>query len=88
MINVMQFASDVIQDVKTAITAGIVMTGTTSTTWIDWIPDDIAKIGALVGLPITIGLFFFQYRKWRRDEERHNDWKNRRRSDSTTITPE
>lgn len=77
----MQFVSDTAQSLKVAMIAAITTTGATSTTWIDWIPDDISKVGALVGIPITIGLFYIQWRKFRRDEERHSDWKNRRRVD-------
>jgi len=73
-----QFVSDASQSLKVAQTAAITTTGTTLTAWIEWIPNDIGKVGALIGIPITIGLFYVQWKKYKREEEKHKAWQEDR----------
>jgi len=50
-------------------------TGATGASWIltvlEWIPNDIGKFISLVGLFIAVWMFYIQYKKDQRDQERH-----------------
>lgn len=50
-------------------------TGATGASWIltvlEWIPNDIGKFISLIGLIIAVWMFYIQYKKDQRDQERH-----------------
>ena len=65
--NVIQTATDIKMGY---LTAG--MTATTGAgTILDYIPDDIGKLTTVVGVVLSIAIFYFQFQKHRRDKTIH-----------------
>lgn len=57
--------TQMVQDVKTGATVGIGTAATGVSTWFEWIPSDIGKLAALVGLVLSCVLIYIHWKKGR-----------------------
>ena len=56
-------------DGKVAATTALITTSTGISSWLDFIPDDIGKLGTLVGFSATIIFTYIQIKKYKLDQQ-------------------
>lgn len=56
------------QDVKTGAVVGASTAATGVSTWFEWIPSDIGKLAALIGLILSCVLIYIHWKKGRLEQ--------------------
>lgn len=63
--------SDILDDVKTAVSVAIATCGSGVATFLEMIPTDIGKVATLMGVVLSIVLIYTHLKKSRLMEEKH-----------------
>jgi len=76
-ISAIQLLSNASQNTKLAASVSGATTTSSLAMILEWIPNDISKLGILVGLALSITLIFVHFKKIKREDEKEKRYKEK-----------